>query len=143
MSETLKEPGPPTAAQVQAMSLAPPATPEAGKEDASKDQSLAKKGKEQELHALTESICTGFGELKGLLKKSSDIARGLGEHLLQAKKLVKEGCWTAWLVQHCKLTDRQAQKYMRLAATGTTWRPSRATTRRRPASRTTWPYSPA
>lgn len=100
--------------QVQATSPAPegtavsPAKPEAV-------SAAAKKGKEQELTALTKKIRKDHGKLTVQLKRSSVLARELGEYLIEAKKLVKPGRWTSWLEDHCHLTARQAQKYMRLA----------------------------
>jgi len=71
--------------------------------------------KEQQLTELAQKIRTGHGQVLGLLKKTAVIARELGQNLIEAKKLVKSGRWGSWLDEHCHLTDRQAQKYMRLA----------------------------
>jgi hypothetical protein len=38
-----------------------------------------------------------------------------GDLLIQAKKQLKHGQWLPWLEQHCKISDRTAQRYIQLA----------------------------
>src|SRR6266851_6007480 len=38
-----------------------------------------------------------------------------GQALIEAKKLVGHGGWSAWVEEHCRLSDRTARAYMRLA----------------------------
>lgn len=38
-----------------------------------------------------------------------------GEKLIEAKTLVPHGAWLPWLEANCEISERQAQKYMRLA----------------------------
>lgn len=38
-----------------------------------------------------------------------------GERLIEAKALLKHGQWLPWLKEHCKVSDRTARLYMRLA----------------------------
>jgi len=43
-------------------------------------------------------------------------ARKAGESLIRAKEQVAHGVWLPWLTEHCsQITDRTAQRYMRLA----------------------------
>ena len=39
----------------------------------------------------------------------------VGELLLEARKLVDHGQWADWVCEHCKISERTAQKYMQLA----------------------------
>ena len=56
--------------------------------------------------------------IKGL-KAAAETAFGhaivVGERLIEVKDLAGHGNWLPWLNEHCHLSDRQAQKYMRLA----------------------------
>jgi len=38
----------------------------------------------------------------------------VGELLTQAKSLVRHGEWTQWIEENCRISSRQAQKYMQL-----------------------------
>jgi hypothetical protein len=49
------------------------------------------------------------------LKTSVEHAMAAGELLLEAKELVKHGQWLPWLAEHCAISDRTAQLYMRCA----------------------------
>jgi hypothetical protein len=40
-------------------------------------------------------------------------AMAAGELLIEAKALVKHGRWLPWLREHCEISDRTAQLYMR------------------------------
>lgn len=46
-------------------------------------------------------------------------ARRAGELLAKAKETIAHGRWLEWLVDHCDVSERQAQRYMRLAANPT------------------------
>ena len=47
---------------------------------------------------------------------AAEYAIKAGEALIEAKKLVKHGDWLPWLRANCKLSERTAQLYMRIAA---------------------------
>jgi hypothetical protein len=49
------------------------------------------------------------------LKRSIDHAIAAGELLLEAKDQIPHGQWLPWLEQHCGVTPRAAQMYMRVA----------------------------
>jgi Protein of unknown function (DUF3102) len=49
------------------------------------------------------------------LKTSVEHAMTAGELLIEAKALVKHGQWLPWLAEHCAISDRTAQLYMRCA----------------------------
>ena len=49
------------------------------------------------------------------LKSSVEHAIKAGELLLEAKAQLKHGQWLPWLSQHCELSERSAQLYMRIA----------------------------
>lgn len=48
----------------------------------------------------------------------AEAALEAGHKLLEAKELVGHGNWLPWLKEHCQLTERTAQRYMRLAGSG-------------------------
>jgi DUF3102 family protein len=61
-------------------------------------------------------------EIKAAHEKFSTVARTalshaiiVGERLIEAKTLVDHGEWLPWLKMHCSISERQAQKYMRVA----------------------------
>src|SRR5450759_837218 len=49
------------------------------------------------------------------LKSSVGHAITAGELLLEAKELLKHGQWLPWLAEHCVISERTAQLYMRCA----------------------------
>jgi hypothetical protein len=49
------------------------------------------------------------------LKSSVGHAIAAGELLLEAKELLKHGQWLPWLAEHCAISERTAQLYMRCA----------------------------
>src|SRR4029077_15336972 len=49
------------------------------------------------------------------LKESVAHAIKAGELLIEAKALLKHGQWLPWLAEHCSISDRSAQLYMRIA----------------------------
>jgi hypothetical protein len=49
------------------------------------------------------------------LKTSVEHAIKAGELLLEAKEQLKHGQWLPWLLNHCEISERSAQLYMRIA----------------------------
>lgn len=49
------------------------------------------------------------------LKRSVEHAMAAGDLLIEAKKLLKHGQWLPWLDEHCVMSERTAQLYMRCA----------------------------
>ena len=49
------------------------------------------------------------------LKSSVEHAMAAGDLLLEAKALVPHGQWLPWLAEHCEMSERTAQLYMRTA----------------------------
>jgi hypothetical protein len=47
--------------------------------------------------------------------RSIQHAMAAGDLLIQAKKQLKHGHWLPWLEEHCKFSDRTAQRYIQLA----------------------------
>jgi hypothetical protein len=63
------------------------------------------------LQALAETICAGHAAVRGAMDRAIDV----GNALREAKGLVPHGTWLRWLEENTPVTDRQSQKYMRLA----------------------------
>jgi Protein of unknown function (DUF3102) len=51
----------------------------------------------------------------GTLKRGLEHALAAGHLLLEAKQFVPHGQWLPWLTEHCRIPERTAQVYMRLA----------------------------
>jgi hypothetical protein len=51
----------------------------------------------------------------GAMKRGAEHAIKAGELLIEAKAQVQHGQWLPWLREHCKMSERTAQLYMRLA----------------------------
>lgn len=51
-------------------------------------------------------------------KTTAERAIDAGKALLEAKKLVGHGRWQRWLCEHCRLPERTAQFYMKIAKSG-------------------------
>src|SRR5437016_6783694 len=49
------------------------------------------------------------------LKRGVEHAIAAGELLLEAKAQVPHGKWLPWLAEHCAMSERAAQLYMRVA----------------------------
>jgi Protein of unknown function (DUF3102) len=49
------------------------------------------------------------------LKRSVEHAMAAGDLLIEAKAQLKHGQWLPWLTEHCALSERTAQLYMRTA----------------------------
>ena len=62
-------------------------------------------------------IKTEHEAVSASLKKSASHAIAAGELLLEAKARpeIKHGQWSPWLREHCGLSERTAQRYMRVA----------------------------
>ena len=54
-------------------------------------------------------------EIAASEKKDAEKAREAGQHLLAAKKAAGHGNWLNWLRDHPKLSERTAERYMRIA----------------------------
>ena len=53
--------------------------------------------------------------IHGLLSDSIRRAMAAGDLLIEAKAMVQHGQWLPWLRDHCKISERTAQLYMRCA----------------------------
>lgn len=51
----------------------------------------------------------------GCAQQAIEHARVAGEHLLKAKAALKHGEWLPWLAANVEVTERQAQRYMKVA----------------------------
>jgi DUF3102 family protein len=51
----------------------------------------------------------------GALKSSLTHAMGAGDLLLEAKAQIPHGQWLPWLQDYCQVSERMAQRYIRLA----------------------------
>jgi len=67
------------------------------------------------LPILAAEIKTALDACNTAAKTAFSEAIVVGERLIEAKALLKHGSWLPWLGNHCRLSERQAQKYMRLA----------------------------
>jgi hypothetical protein len=50
-----------------------------------------------------------------LVKQGAERAMNAGDLLIEAKDRVPHGQWLPWLAEHCEISERTAQLYMRLA----------------------------
>jgi hypothetical protein len=64
---------------------------------------------------LAARIKTEHTAVSSALKESLRHAIAAGELLLQAKDQVPHGQWLPWLEEHCSISERTAQLYMRVA----------------------------
>jgi Protein of unknown function (DUF3102) len=64
---------------------------------------------------LAARILAEHTAIHGLLSESIERAMAAGDLLIEAKALVKHGQWLPWLADHCKISERTAQLYMRVA----------------------------
>jgi hypothetical protein len=67
------------------------------------------------LPELAARIKVEHGATATALKSGVEHAMAAGDLLLEAKALVKHGHWLPWLVEHCSISERTAQLYMRTA----------------------------
>ena len=64
---------------------------------------------------LASRIKAEHDAVSSALKESVRHAIAAGELLIEAKGLVQHGQWLPWLRDHCSISDRTAQLYMRVA----------------------------
>jgi Protein of unknown function (DUF3102) len=65
--------------------------------------------------SIADRINAAHVECEKSLRASVEHAICAGELLLEAKKTIGHGDWTAWLAENIKFSDRLAQAYMRIA----------------------------
>lgn len=72
---------------------------------------------QEALKDLAKRILGQHAKVQNSLRASLRFAREAGESLKKAKEIVKDegGAWGRWHKAQCKLSNRQAQKYMQLA----------------------------
>lgn len=71
---------------------------------------------ENRLPFLAEEILTEHSAAIEASAKATRHAIRAGQLLIEAKAAVPHGGWLAWLSDNCRLSERTAQRYMRLAA---------------------------
>jgi hypothetical protein len=49
------------------------------------------------------------------LDRGAQHARNAGDLLIEAKAQLEHGQWLPWLVEHCEIPEKTAQRYMRMA----------------------------
>jgi hypothetical protein len=64
---------------------------------------------------LAERINAEHDQAQAALRDGLLHARTAGDLLIQAKGLVRHGEWLPWLQEHCRVAERTAQAYMRVA----------------------------
>ena len=67
------------------------------------------------LSSLAEQINHEHQQAEDSAKKAISHALAAGRLLVEAKSQVKHGEWLPWLKANCDVSDRQAQRYMKLA----------------------------
>ena len=67
---------------------------------------------EKTLEGLAADIRAGHRRCVDAMRGVVEQARETGEHLVEAKKLVRHGAWTKWVEDHCRFAMRMAQNYM-------------------------------
>jgi Protein of unknown function (DUF3102) len=68
------------------------------------------------LHNLAEQINAEHERFEAAARESLVHARNAGQLLLDAKGRLRHGEWLPWLRAHCRVPERTAQAYMRVAA---------------------------
>jgi len=68
------------------------------------------------LCALASEIRTAHGGVLDAARTRAQRALDAGAALIEAKGLLRHGRWLPWLREHCRLPERTAQLYMKLAA---------------------------
>ena len=71
---------------------------------------------ELQLGGLAAEINTLHDAAEQMAKSALHYAARCGEKLNQAKAQVNHGGWLQWLEENCRVKERQAQKYMKLAS---------------------------
>jgi hypothetical protein len=64
---------------------------------------------------LAARINTAHETSQRFLKQGAEHAMHAGDLLLEAKASLPHGQWLPWLAEHCTVSERTAQLYMRLA----------------------------
>ncbi|MGY2988721.1 DUF3102 domain-containing protein [Bradyrhizobium sp. USDA 4508] len=67
------------------------------------------------LPVLADEIKAALKGLTATATTAFEYAVSVGDKLVEAKALLHHGEWLPWLNDHCSLSERQAQKYMRIA----------------------------
>jgi hypothetical protein len=67
------------------------------------------------LPVLAAEIMNYHAAAREAFGSAAEYAIKAGEALIEAKKLVEHGEWLPWLRDNCKLSERAAQLYMRIA----------------------------
>ena len=67
------------------------------------------------LTVLAARILAEHDAVRGLLKDTVVRAMAAGDLLIEAKRQLEHGQWLPWLRDHVKISEREAQRYMRLA----------------------------
>jgi hypothetical protein len=70
------------------------------------------------LPILAAEIRKAHADIQDAAKTAAERAISAGHALIEAKGLVKHGEWLSWLREHCALSERTAQLYMKLAKSG-------------------------
>lgn len=68
------------------------------------------------LTALAADIQREHEAAHGKAREALEHARRAGELLIEAKGQLEHGAWLPWLSEHCGVSSRSAQRYMRLAS---------------------------
>ncbi len=79
------------------------------------DADLAALAGNNTLPDLAARIRAEHTAIHGLLGESIRRAMAAGDLLIEAKALVRHGQWLPWLRDHCTISERTAQLYMRVA----------------------------
>jgi hypothetical protein len=72
-------------------------------------------GPERKFARLADRINAGHDRFLATLKRGFNHAMRTGELLIEAKALVGHGKWLLWFRNNCRMAERTAQVYMRLA----------------------------
>ncbi len=70
------------------------------------------------LPVLAAEIRRAHAGVEDAAKTAAERAIEAGQALVEAKALLKHGEWLPWLQEHCALSERVAQLYMRIAGSG-------------------------
>lgn len=70
------------------------------------------------LPVLAAEIKAAHAGVKDHAKIAAQYAIDAGHKLIEAKALLKHGTWLPWLREHCEISERSAQLYMKIAELG-------------------------
>jgi hypothetical protein len=65
---------------------------------------------------LAARIRSAHRDVRNCLARSLERAFDAGDLLIEAKRQLKHGQWLPWVHDHCKMSERTAQRYIRLAS---------------------------